>query len=116
MTNQEIFDTCLTHLRAQGQRALNDRGTCQYRADDGLKCAIGALIPDDKYNPNFERFGVYSTEQSIALAAGLAKDQLDLAGVIQNTMHDTIGDLTFFPDLEHGADYVARKFNLEYSA
>lgn len=46
-TNQEIFDTCLTHLRAQGRRSIDPiSGFCVYRGPDGLKCAIGALIPN----------------------------------------------------------------------
>lgn len=27
---------------------------CRYRGDNGTKCAVGHLIPDDKYSPSFE--------------------------------------------------------------
>ena len=56
MKRQDIFDTVVRHLRAQKQRALEKHGMdmCAYRAPDGLKCAIGCLIPDELYDPLFE--------------------------------------------------------------
>lgn len=53
ITKQEIFDTVVRHLWAQGEQAI-DRGVCQYRAPGGLKCAVGILIPDDKYDPKMD--------------------------------------------------------------
>lgn len=35
------------------QRAVNENGHCQYRAD-GKKCAVGALIPDDLYTSDLD--------------------------------------------------------------
>lgn len=51
LTPQEIVDKAMSHIFEQGARALAlDRGPidgfCMYRAPDGRKCAIGALIPD----------------------------------------------------------------------
>lgn len=64
---QDIFDKVATHLLTQNKKSkdylkLNKDGKpildCTYRSllDDNtiLKCAIGCLIPDDKYNENFE--------------------------------------------------------------
>lgn len=55
MTPQEIFDTVSDHLFAQGapSRQENEEGgiTCAYRGNDGRKCAIGVLIPDNIYDP-----------------------------------------------------------------
>lgn len=63
MTHQEIFDTVLTKLRAQGVRSTgkNDHGItrCRYRGEEGLKCAVGHLIPDNFYNPDMEYMTVY---------------------------------------------------------
>ena len=53
-TAQEIFDTVATHLFTQGRQARLSNTTCAYRSDDGLKCAIGALIPDDMYRSEME--------------------------------------------------------------
>ena len=54
MTEQEIFDTVLTHLREQGEAATTDDGSCRYRGADGTACAVGCLIPDELYDPLIE--------------------------------------------------------------
>ncbi len=66
-TLQGIFDTVKDHLLKQNARS--ERGDellslslgksgCAYRGQDGLKCAIGCLIPDEDYEPRFEGQGV----------------------------------------------------------
>jgi hypothetical protein len=54
LTKQEAFDIVAKHLFAQGRRSSSEEGMCLYRGRDGLKCAIGALIPDDQYRVGFE--------------------------------------------------------------
>ena len=59
MTNQEAFNVSVCGLLRQGQPSfkLTDDGRyrrCKYRGRDGCKCAIGFLIPDDKYNLDCE--------------------------------------------------------------
>lgn len=54
MTRQEIFEKVVAHFAAQRAVAIDDYGNCRYRTGDGRKCAVGALIPDDAYSPNFE--------------------------------------------------------------
>jgi hypothetical protein len=59
MNRQEVFDTVVRHLFKQGKRAYRKSTQtspvgCMYRADDGLKCAVGCLIPDDVYTPDME--------------------------------------------------------------
>ena len=66
MTPQEIFDTVAKHLFAQGRRATiretdiygEVSAACRYRAEDGTKCAVGALIPDEVYDPKMEGYDV----------------------------------------------------------
>lgn len=58
MTRQELFDKVVKGLAAQGfVTAYSDVG-CSYRDDSGRKCAIGQLIPDEKYLPEFEGVGI----------------------------------------------------------
>lgn len=45
MTAQEIFEKVAKHLLTQGCRA-EVMGSCKYLTGDGLKCAVGCLIPD----------------------------------------------------------------------
>ena len=58
MTQQEIFDTVLAHLRKQGKAAANIDGDCQYRGVNGTSCAVGCLIPDELYDPLIEGLGL----------------------------------------------------------
>lgn len=50
---QRIFDRVVEHLAQQGKPAMT-KGTCMYRTEDGLSCAVGCLIPNDKYEPAME--------------------------------------------------------------
>lgn len=54
MTPQEAFKTVAKHVLAQGRPSKNEEGMCVYRGPDGLKCAVGALIPDEAYDPRME--------------------------------------------------------------
>lgn len=60
---QDIFDKVATHLLTQNKKSqdyfdLTGKLYCTYRnlLEDNtiLKCAIGCLVPDDKYNESFE--------------------------------------------------------------
>ena len=67
-TKQEIFDFVMNHLWNQNKKSENAKEyfenswqevsietSCLYRNfDDGSKCAIGCLIPDNLYRPSFE--------------------------------------------------------------
>lgn len=58
MNNQEAFERSARHLAAQAARAQDvTTKACMYRAPHGLKCAIGALIPDAIYTPEFDGNG-----------------------------------------------------------
>lgn len=50
---QTVFHRVAQHLLAQGKRSENNKG-CLYRGPDGLKCAIGVLIPDELYKRGLE--------------------------------------------------------------
>jgi hypothetical protein len=57
MNAQEIFDTVAKHLAAQGRPAHKGPSSraCAYRAHDGLKCAVGVLILDEEYDPDWDQ-------------------------------------------------------------
>ncbi len=57
MNNQKAFDIVVSHLKRQKNRSVRYRGAealCSYQGDNELKCAIGALIPDNEYKSSFE--------------------------------------------------------------
>lgn len=49
-TRQELFNKVVAHLRRQGKRAVKGHGNnfgCSYESSEGLRCGIGALLPED---------------------------------------------------------------------
>jgi hypothetical protein len=54
-TAQSFYDAVCAHLVAQGKRCYQAGVGCLYRGPEGLKCAIGAVIPDDIYTPEMDR-------------------------------------------------------------
>ena len=96
MTRQEIFETVAKHLLKQGRQSKitstsqSQWAGCMYRGPDGTSCAVGCLIPDDKYNPNMEEKNV---QFIIAMNYGLDKTifnekNLDILMQLQ-WVHDT---------------------------
>lgn len=63
---QEIFDTVARHLFTQGERSFNNilSKLCAYRGKNGMKCAIGCLIPDGRYELSIEGKTVYRLSEN----------------------------------------------------
>lgn len=68
LTHQEIFDISTTALLKQGKAAFEPYFGCRYRTTDGLKCAVGHLIPDDAYVPEMEGNGVDGAAETFPAA------------------------------------------------
>jgi len=54
-----VFDRVRKFAKDQGKKSLDDDHEwdgeeCRYRNKDGLKCFVGCLIPDDRYDPSTE--------------------------------------------------------------
>jgi hypothetical protein len=61
MTRQQMFNTAYHGLAAQGFERSTPRngGTgCAYRGADNRRCALGYLIPDSAYNPEWDKTGM----------------------------------------------------------
>jgi hypothetical protein len=96
-----MFDEVTRHLIRQGRPSLgvpyeNFAPRCRYRGDDGCRCSIGCLIPDDKYEERFEnvaidvdlRTGRRSEEsRAICAAAGISDEDTLFAKRLQR-IHD----------------------------
>jgi len=54
---QKMFDISTVHMIRQGERAVDESGACKYRTANGLKCAVGVLIPDAEYSKWMDRAG-----------------------------------------------------------
>ena len=99
MTSQEIFNKVCEHLMTQKAKAVIQEEnesvpTCMYRTPEGLKCAVGGLIPDEMYNPVIEGkpFNLMGLDDcpelnGIAQKLGLIED-IDLIHRLQR-IHDS---------------------------
>lgn len=112
-TDQEAFDIAARHLLKQGRRSTR-HGDGAYRGDDGLKCAIGALIPDEVYQwewdaPTEHEAGLGVTEL-LRLHPEVAPylPSRDLARALQ-VVHD-LGEPETWPERLR---YVAKTFGLD---
>ena len=63
-TRQTAFDAVKKHLLTQMEKSKSS-DSCLYRGPGGLKCAIGALIPDDVYKPEMDVVDDMRVGQSI---------------------------------------------------
>jgi hypothetical protein len=123
MTAQEIFDKVINHLLQQGGPALNynydDDPVCRYRSNNGLKCAVGCLIPDDQYDPLMEEIRIRihypPTDPLNTWVAKHYEPHRDLLTALQS-LHDRFGLGGVCYDWQtvilRGAADIAKKFGL----
>jgi hypothetical protein len=99
LTVQEAFDKIVLHLATMDRRSRThsyihaDGEVCAYRGDDGRKCAIGALIPDELYDRSFDVDGMPVTDFRIEAVL----DQV----VEYDTTHDRRDAMGLFQALQH---------------
>ena len=131
MTEQEIFDTVLAHLREQGEASTNRSGECRYRGEGGTSCAVGCLIPDELYDPMIEGLVL---EQIVAdcvpdcyrsrahellpimdrIRERLGAEHLQLLEELQGA-HDRELFIHGQPAWENEMRHIARRFGLAYT-
>lgn len=114
LDRQKTFDTMLAHLRQQGKPAVvHGTTSCRYRTSDGLKCAVGALIPDENYDPSIEGGSVNPRIIDLIPGADVRTD-LDFLTDAQSQLHDIISE--HYPtQLERNAIAFAHVYDLEYT-
>ncbi len=107
---QRAYDRVKDHLLTQNAKSLEgeagDYPRCAYRGDKGMRCAIGALIDDEHYDPSIEKKSVRNPAVMSALAKSLGVDVDDI-------------DLEFFAHMQgthDGVNVVEWKDSLEYFA
>lgn len=127
MTPQEVFDTVVAALVKQGRKSLAENGDpsiskdCRYRGDDGLKCAIGHLIPDDEYAEWMEGMGtttllleLESRDMRGLSIYALIDEHNDMLGNLQEC-HDTSDDEDFVAEFLDAARREATHFHLDWN-
>ena len=95
LSNQEIFDKVVTHLRQQGRPAI-DPGTkhCQYRVEDGTKCAVGCLLDEWAWERwGCEPYAVDELDPRVLWYSGVGPGQVRLLVLLQEA-HDRSGTVS----------------------
>lgn len=109
---QRLFEQAYIALYKQGRRSLTPgRETCAYRGAGDCKCAIGHLIPDDRYDPRFE--GKAACADYIMDAVGVPYRTADFLEALQRDLHDALsGGRLFRSELDAAAKRFATTYNL----
>ena len=105
---QHTFDTIVEHLRKQGCKSADAIGVCLYRGPNGLKCAAGILIPDDKYHLDMEN---KPCDLDIVCKAIPEQYDIHIASRMQN-IHDSYPPCYW----ESKFKQLAERYNLTYKA
>lgn len=117
MNNQTIFNRVSKHLLKQMKRSsLNgDNSVCLYRGPNGLKCAVGILIPDKDYRDDMEYDGTVinpHSEVRIYLSQrGYSADNFELLDRLQR-LHDNC----YPKDWKRELVKVAKTFDLKFTS
>lgn len=115
LTRQDAFDTALAGIRQQGRPSFGPKGFCAYRGEGGCRCAIGWLIPDDRYDPELET----KLANHYLVMQALDADQMEYAffSDMQRFLHDfpSREDVFYEPKLFLGKmEASARRFAILY--
>lgn len=88
-STQEVFDYIVSNLLSQSLQSIEiNTGSCRYRGDNNLKCAVGFIISDDEYIMEFE--GKTASE----LSPLKHSKHIDLLEALQ-TIHDSYDVFTW---------------------
>lgn len=82
---QEIFDKVYKHILQQNERAMDITNRCMYQTSNGLKYAVGCLIPDSDYSPMMEKKSVRRIDYFHN--AGYSSEEIELLYELQ-VIHD----------------------------
>ena len=92
---QDLFNKAWTHANSMDKPSLNSDGRCAYRGKGGSKCLVGVMIPDEKYEPDIEGFGISSSV-------------LDAVGLGSLTLADKTSMIVFLKNIQNAHDLCAR--------
>ena len=98
MNKQEVFDKVAKHLLTQKIKCVDSTGRCVYRGINGLKCAIGCLIPDDVYEPSMEGFVIHHWFGNTSLSGDGPNRKTSIDWMKPAAMNDLLQSLQLIHD------------------
>jgi hypothetical protein len=111
MNTQEIFDKVAKHLLTQNAKS-GDGSNYLYRGPNGMMCAVGCLIDDKAYRPDFEKHRITSPTVKDALLASGIVCQYDNESLLTRLqmIHDYKDVVNWKQQLESCANHFGLKF------
>lgn len=110
-TAQETFDMICEGLKAQSWcKSATRVGSCKYRSSDNVKCAVGQLIPDEEYDPEFDHGNGLASDIVFSRSKTLQRHALFLLTRAQKT-HDHAENSE---DMKRRFASLAETFKLEW--
>jgi len=119
MTAQEVFDKSVGGIIAQGGPSMGPNGFCAYRGENNCKCAVGQVMDDLYYLPEYDcNEEGEGTTLSQLLRKGRVQPNLlphtDLLIALQHR-HDDMGSGITLEDFKERAKALAVSHGLEWS-
>jgi len=94
MNKQEVFNKVVNHMLDQDEKSMinadDPSSNCAYYGQDGLKCAVGCLIPIDEYNRSFDSGGGVTLDDVVMDCPSLNRLTQDIKSLLDalQTIHD----------------------------
>lgn len=115
---QELFDTAVSGVIAQGRKSSTERGQCKYRHPEGLKCAVGHLIEDEHYRSYLEGLEAQNPNVARALQRSIGRNlthaEFEILADLQ-CAHDEADSENFVMSFKDRARSVASNQGLEWN-
>lgn len=129
LNRQKFLNEAYAAIIAQGKASFIIGGAgiliCQYRGPNGLKCAIGHLIPDDGYSTIMEMNRVSNPRVLSALGLdNIFEDDIEFLCALQSS-HDLatwddnrrpVGDEEFIEEFKWQIERLSERYDLQVPA
>jgi hypothetical protein len=123
MTAQEVFNTAVERIIAQGRPGFDaTHGRCEYRTDGGNKCAVGVLLDDKELAYVLSDHAIAMAGVNTLHAQGYLPERLSehirLLNALQQ-VHDRAADIeacegnSFIEEFKRHAFNLAHRFGFE---
>lgn len=115
--NQDAFDIALNGIRKQNYKiSTTKEGSCAYRGENGLRCALGHMIPNKLYKSGME--GLVPDHSLLRdfpeLGVYLENVDVELLTDLQCAHDSYLGYNKFDYDYENKMKQIAKNWGLTY--
>lgn len=113
LTRMAVFYTIKNHLLNQMERAIGKNGYCCFRSPSGLSCAVGCMIPEDRYYPDFESITLVDMHPPATDVEIEFRDALESNGIDFDRDYPMLEDLQAIHDRKEPHNWEAELKELE---